>query len=202
MGIHESWNGHSVAALPKNPNPGWKCCWFYHVSGEKDMILQSVECSQNVCKLGGDVATCVHRIFWEASSFLKHTHLLSSFCDCIFYCETKQGDFPFLTSHRRWFPVSAELDRQALEAVPKFGTSCLEISLRWLHGARLCISRGCKILHDVAWICFSGDVFTENPMVNHPKKKHTHTQNLKEYFLSHFVFPQASCLAFPDFHSQ
>ena len=73
--------------------------------------------------------------FGRFHHFEAYPFKLSSFCDCIFYCETKQGDFPFLTSHRRgglrfrvgWFPVSAEMDRQALEAVPKFGTSCLEI---------------------------------------------------------------------------
>ena len=29
------------------------------------------------------------------------------------------------------------------------------------------------MLPDVALICFSGDICTENPMVNHPKKKNT-----------------------------
>ena len=59
---------------------------------------------------------------------LSYRHFVIAF----FIAKQNKGTFPFLTSHRRWsfrFRVS-ELDRQALEAVPKFGTSCLEISLR------------------------------------------------------------------------
>lgn len=145
----------------------------------KDMILQSVECSHNVCKLVGGVGCChmcsLH-FFGRFHHFEAYPFKLSSFCDCIFFAKQNKWTFPsslpIVAGFR--FRVGPPGVRSSSEIWNKLLGNCL----RWLHDTRWCISRGCKILHDVAWICFSGDICTENPMVNHPKKNaHTHTKS-------------------------
>lgn len=171
MGIHGVMKWHSLQALPKNPNPGENAVGNSMFQGEKHdftVCWMFAQCLQ----IGGGGACC-HMCsphFLGGLIILKHTHLLSSFCDCIFYCETKQVDFPFLTSHPRWFPVLA-VGPPGVRSSSEIWNKLLGNCLRWRHGrhdTRLCISRRCC---KVSWICFSGDICTENPMVNHPKKK-------------------------------